>query len=72
MLCDVCDPTVLSEPIMFFDAGLGIWVLRRISPCGRNMSNRGRNSGQQVTIIPVLMRAIAHIKVVARSYVTSP
>ena len=78
MLCDVCDPTVLFEPTVFFDAcvvfdiDLDIRVLRRISLCGRNMSKRGRNRGQQVTMIPVLIRAIAHINVVARLYVTSP
>lgn len=47
-------------------------VVVRMSRFGINISNAGRKCGQQATIIPELIWAMAHNKLVPSPYVTSP
>jgi len=49
----------------------GLFVLTRVRRCGRTFSKMGRRCGQQATMIPALICAIAHIKQVPMFQVTS-
>jgi hypothetical protein len=71
-ICETCADPETSVIREVLDADLVMRVLRRVKLRGRIFSKKGRRCGQHATMIPVLIWAIAHIRVVPILYVTSP